>query len=101
MYDEAKTNMAIVSLISAIAILLVVALFATAYHDNMETHQYEREAVVSEIEDNIQFYVDNTGNEWSTIDEDVQVGDNVILVMDTQNTANVYDDVIVSVRARK
>lgn len=101
MYDEAKTGMAIVSLISAIAILLVVALFATAYHDSTEARQYEREAVVSEIEDNIQFYVDNTGNEWSTIDEDVQVGDNVILVMDTQNTANVYDDVIVSVRARK
>lgn len=101
MYNEAKTRMAIVSLISAIAIMLVIAPFIAAYHDSVEVNQYEREAVVTEIVDNIQFYVDNTGNEWSTIDEDVQVGDNVILVMDTQGTANVYDDAIVNVRVCK
>lgn len=101
--EEIRRRMNIFSAISAI----VVVLFTILLCQYIKTHPaqnvnniYARSATVCEVNSNVQFYVDDAGNEWSTTEENVSVEDEVILVMNTMGTSPIYDDEIIEVRAR-
>ena len=101
--EEIRRRMNIFSAISAVIVILLTALLCQYIktHPAQDVNDiYARSATVCEINGNVQFYVDDAGNEWSTTDENVSVGDEIILVMNTMGTSPIYDDEIIEVRAR-
>lgn len=101
--EEIRRRMNIFSAISAVVVVLLTLLLCQCIkaHPAQDVNNiYARTATVCEVNGNVQFYVDNAGNEWSTTDENVSVNDEVILVMNTMGTSPICDDEIIEVRAR-
>lgn len=101
--EEIRRRMNIFSAISAVVVVLLTILLC----QYIKTHPvqdvnniYAKSATVYEVNGNVQFYVDDAGNKWSTTDENVSVNDEVILVMNTMGTSPICDDEIIEVRAR-
>lgn len=101
--EEIRRRMNIFSAISAVVVVLLTILLC----QYIKTHPvqdvnniYAKSATVCEVNGNVQFYVDDAGNKWSTTDENVSVNDEVILVMNTMGTSPICDDEIIEVRTR-
>lgn len=61
---------------------------------------YVRDAEVISVVEDIITFTDTTGNDWEyELDDDIQcvVGDQVTLIMNTNHTDMIYDDIIVRV----
>ena len=90
----------------ACALLLVVAVFFgylafIGNHADASANYYALTAVVVEVNrvDDIVVVVDGAGNAWEFTEcDDWQVGDFASLLMNNNNTTNIYDDEIVSVK---
>ena len=101
--EEIRRRMNIFSAISAVIVVLLIILlcqYIKAHPAQDVNNIYARSATVCEVNGNVQFYTDDAGNEWSTTDENVSVGNKVLLVMDTMGTSPICDDEIIEVRAR-
>ena len=80
-----------------ITIALVVITIAVGIVGHNDTH-YNREGIVTSIEDNVITITDTTGNTWEIEDTNIAIGTNVTLKMHTQGTTNnITDDTIIKV----
>lgn len=65
---------------------------------NVYETTYVRDAEVTSVVEDIVTFTDTTGNDWEyELDEDMQcvIGDRVTLIMNTNHTDMIYDDIIV------
>lgn len=79
-------------------LLVVVAGLTLVGGMNVYETTYVRDAEVTSVVEDIVTFTDTTGNDWEyeLDDEDMQcvVGDKVTLIMNTNHTDMIYDDII-------
>ena len=85
-------------LVGLVVIIIVAMLCAVSFVENT----YKREAIVDRVEDGYYVLVDTTDNEWLYDSDELVIGQEVTMVMDTNGTdSNIYDDVIKKIIVRK
>lgn len=99
--DPATTMDVVVFLIGLVLIIFFGIFIGT--HDVYDlgvqrpSEQYAKSGVVTDVdtEADVVTFVDTQGNAWTfTGCEDWQVGDRLAVIMNTQGTESIYDDVI-------
>ena len=86
----------IAQIITVLTLMIITLCFCSWYES-----YYTREAIVTEVHEDVVIVVDRQGNEWSFIGDEFKVNDNVKLIMNTMHTENnIYDDVIEDVTRR-
>lgn len=84
-----------------IAMIIITIIFFVAMLTFCSWYEstYTREAVVSRQENNVTYFVDITGNEWTCEDCYGEEGESVKLIMDTNGTTDyIYDDIIKDIK---
>ena len=74
--------------------VMIIILFGVMY---IESH-YTKEAIVTNIEQDTVTVQDTEGNEWQFIASEYELGQNLTLVMFTNNTDSRADDIIQKVK---
>ena len=83
-----------------ILIILVAGFCAIGFCEKTQT-QYTRVGTITKVSQNESVVVDTTGNEWVFVNDDFEVGDEVILKMNTNYTdENITDDIIEEIRKK-
>lgn len=88
--------------ILAVAVCLIGMLIGIAIHKAVNPNfstLYVRPVTITEKEWSTQTYIgtDNTGNEWAFSNtNDWKIGQIIYLIMDSQNTENIIDDIIIN-----
>ena len=80
-------------------LLLVVIVFC--FISIVET-TYKRDAVIVQVSDTITIAEDVNGNDWAFYDKGYYVGQEVTLIMNTNNTnSNIFDDLVEDVLTKE
>lgn len=79
-----------------VIILTMIALASNSNKTNNDT-QYYRSATVIDKKNNVCYLEDTEGNLWTYEDENLKEYARYILVMDSCNTDDITDDVIVTI----
>jgi hypothetical protein len=79
--------------------LVVVAFVGLLYFCATTGTNYNRQVTVVEVNGNYTTFVDDSGEAWDYYTTDYNVGDEVVLVMDSYNTPNdITDDIILEIK---
>lgn len=95
------TKMQTICLIIALSIVAAFTDLSLAklYNANQQKHLYPLTATVTQIENDTVTVEDSNGNLWDFYGtEDWQVGDGCSLLMDSNGTNNIEDDIIISIQ---
>lgn len=86
------------ALIAVIITMATILILTTTGVIKQTQRQYEAEAVVIKVEDNIITVIDTTGNEREFYGEGFETGDRITITLQDYNTRTPTDDEIVGAR---
>lgn len=86
------------ALIAVIITMATILILTTTGVIKQTQRQYEAEAVVIKVEDNIITVIDTTGNEREFYGEGFEIGDRITITLQDYNTRTPTDDEIVGAR---
>lgn len=86
------------ALIAVVIIMATMLILTTTGVIKQTQRQYEAEAVVIKVEDNIITVIDTTGNEREFYGEGFEIGDRITITLQDYNTRTPTDDEIVGAR---
>ena len=86
------------ALIAVVITMATILILTTTGVIKQTQRQYEVEAVVIKVEDNIITVIDTTGNEREFVGEGFEIGDRITITLQDYNTRTPTDDEIVGAR---
>lgn len=86
------------ALIAVVITMATMLILTTTGVIKQMQRQYETEAVVVKVEDNIITVIDTTGNEREFYGEGFEIGDRITITLQDYNTRTPTDDEIVGAR---
>ena len=86
------------ALIAVLITMATILILTTTGVIKQTQRQYEAEAVVIKVEDNIITVIDTTGNEREFYGEGFEIGDRITITLQDYNTRTPTDDEIVGAR---
>lgn len=86
------------ALIAVVITMATMLILTTTGVIKQTQRQYEAEAVVIKVEDNIITVIDTTGNEREFYGEGFEIGDRITITLQDYNTRTPTDDEIVGAR---
>lgn len=86
------------ALIAVVITMATILILTTTGVIKQTQRQYEAEAVVIKVEDNIITVIDTTGNEREFYGEGFEIGDRITITLQDYNTRTPTDDEIVGAR---
>ena len=86
------------ALIAVVITMVTILILTTTGVIKQTQRQYEAEAVVIKVEDNIITVIDTTGNEREFYGEGFEIGDRITITLQDYNTRTPIDDEIVGAR---
>ena len=90
-------NRKIVRIFATLLFIIIVFCFISI----VET-TYKRDAIITQVSDTITIAKDSDGNNWTFYDKGFFVGQEVTLIMNTNNTnSNIFDDLVEKVLTKE
>ena len=86
------------ALIAVVITMATMLILTTTGVIKQTQRQYEAEAVVIKVEDNIITVIDTTGNEREFYGEGFEIGDRITITLQDYNTRTPTDDEIIGAR---
>lgn len=86
------------ALIAVVITMATILILTTTGVIKQTQRQYEAEAVVIKVEDNIITVIDATGNEREFYGEGFEIGDRITITLQDYNTRTPTDDEIIGAR---